>query len=375
VSFVSAVVFRAVIRRVLAAIIALPFALLAPSVSSAVAAPGRPQGTLAAPQTTLIYPDDLNFSYTEYVHGDITHERARFDRPGPFNNAWVTAPDTRANFASDAQRIWMFVDYRPDPCNSPGCGHFWLTVDGVVQAEGVGSDTFVGLRRYAIFQQPSATRHDFSLIFPYGSAVDFHGLSLSGGTPGLLSPPPGRPDLLFVAYGDSITQGSSATGIVRTYGDQVARAKDWRIINLGYGGEWVRQSDGSVVGAIDADLYTVAVGINDYNLSLTLSGTHDRYEAFLDHFRRLQPTAPVYCITPIWGTSEDNPNNQQAVPEDYRQVIRDVVHERMLTDPNLYLIEGLDLVPHDASYFSDGLHPNDAGHAAYAANLEALLPD
>jgi lysophospholipase L1-like esterase len=47
----------------------------------------------------------------------------------------------------------------------------------------------------------------------------------------------------------------------------------------------------------------------------------------------------------------------------------------MLSDPNLYLIEGLDLVPNDPSYFSDGLHPNDAGHAAYATSLEALLPD
>jgi lysophospholipase L1-like esterase len=38
-------------------------------------------------------------------------------------------------------------------------------------------------------------------------------------------------------------------------------------------------------------------------------------------------------------------------------------------DQNLHLVEGLDLIPHDPKYFSDGVHPNDAGFAALAKNL------
>ena len=61
---------------------------------------------------------------------------------------------------------------------------------------------------------------------------------------------------------------------------------------------------------------------------MTLSGTRTRYEQLLGNFRRLQPTAELYCITPLRTGSEDNPNVQQAVPEDYRQVIRTWEHPR-----------------------------------------------
>jgi lysophospholipase L1-like esterase len=331
---------------------------------------------LAAPgvQGTVVYPDDPALSYTEYVHSTITHQYARFDRPGTFNAAWVTAPDTRVNFTSDARAISVALNYREYACQATGCGHFWLEVDGVLQQQSIGTDTQMGIFRYPIYQQGSVAQHAFSLIFPWGAEVDFRGLFLRGGTPGLIQPPPARPSYQWAALGDSITQGTGSSGIVYTYPHLLSEIKDWRVINLGYGGEWVRPGDGGLAGGITADVYTFALGINDYNLSLTLAGTRTRYEQLLDHFRGHQPTAELYCLTPVWGTSENNPNNQQAVPDDYRQVIRDVVTERMATDPHIHLIEGLDLIPNDPAYFVDGLHPNDAGYALYASNLAALLP-
>jgi lysophospholipase L1-like esterase len=323
---------------------------------------------------TVVYPDDAAISYTEYVHATITHQYARFDRPGTFNAAWVTAPDTRVNFTSDALSISVSLNYREYACQATGCGHFWLEVDGALQQQSIGTDTQTGIFRYTLYQQGSVAQHAFSLIFPWGAEVDFRGLLLKGGTPGLIQPPPGRPAYQWAALGDSITQGTGSSGIIYTYPHVLSEIKGWRVINLGYGGEWVRPGDGRLAGDIPADVYTVALGINDYNLSLTLSGTRTRYEQLLDRFRRVQPTGELYCITPLWTGSEDNPNVQQAVPEDYRQVIRDLVTERMATDPHLHLIEGLDLVPNELSYFVDGLHPNDAGYALYASNLAALLP-
>ena len=46
----------------------------------------------------------------------------------------------------------------------------------------------------------------------------------------------------------------------------------------------------------------------------------------------------------------------------------------MATDSNVHLIDGLALVPNGPQYFVDGVHPNDAGFALYAANLAARLP-
>lgn len=38
--------------------------------------------------------------------------------------------------------------------------------------------------------------------------------------------------------------------------------------------------------------------------------------------------------------------------------------------PAVHVINGFDLVPHEEKWFGDlWLHPNDAGFAAYAANL------
>ena len=50
-----------------------------------------------------------------------------------------------------------------------------------------------------------------------------------------------------------------------------------------------------------------------------------------------------------------------------------IVQQRMATDPNLHLIDGLTLVPQPLSTSSTALHPNDAGFALYAANLAAKL--
>jgi hypothetical protein len=58
---------------------------------------------------------------------------------------------------------------------------------------------------------------------------------------------------------------------------------------------------------------------------------------------------------------------------DYRRAIVSIVQQRMATDGSLRLIDGLALVPNQPKYFVDGVHPNDAGFALYASNLEAKL--
>ena len=49
------------------------------------------------------------------------------------------------------------------------------------------------------------------------------------------------------------------------------------------------------------------------------------------------------------------------------------------TDPNLYLIEGMPLVPPGGAFFSDGLHPNNAGFEKLAESLTdiymTIFPD
>jgi len=98
------------------------------------------------------------------------------------------------------------------------------------------------------------------------------------------------------------------------------------------------------------------------------------YSGLLDAIRALQPRVPLYRLTPIWTGVEGALNGQGLTVHDYRQAITTIVQQRMATDPNLHLVDGLTLVPNQLKYFQDGVHPNDAGFALYAANLAAKLP-
>jgi hypothetical protein len=97
------------------------------------------------------------------------------------------------------------------------------------------------------------------------------------------------------------------------------------------------------------------------------------YSGLLDAIRVLQPIVPLYCVTPIWTSVEAVTNAQGLHVQDYRQAITSIVRQRMATDPNLHVVDGLKLVPNQLKYFVDGLHPNDAGFALYATDLAAKL--
>jgi lysophospholipase L1-like esterase len=323
--------------------------------------------------TTTIEPDDPALRYTEYAHATINHSGAVFDRPGVPNGNGIASPGTRINFRTDATRVWIVVTYT-FACNAAGCGRFSAERDGRLLPQTFGSNTIQGSATYLVALQATPLAHNYSVIWPYGTQMVFDGLQLQGGQSHLLVPPPTRPAFRYVAYGDSITQGYYASsGIVDTYPDRVARKKGWSVVNMGFGGETTVPSDGTAVGLLGGNLVTVAIGTNDFGTSKPLATFVSDYNALLDAIRALQPTVPIYSVTPIWTSVEAFANGQGLHVQDYRQAITSIVQARMATDPNLHLVDGLTLVPNQLMYFVDGLHPNDAGFALYATNLAAKL--
>ncbi|MGH7820099.1 MAG: hypothetical protein ACREQ9_10015, partial [Candidatus Binatia bacterium] len=183
-----------------------------------------------APVPIVVSPIDPSLLYSEYVRADVTFERARFDR-GISTFTRTHTPAVRVNFATDALQVNVRVKYRKS-CLTPGCGSFFLEVDGVVQPQAVGDSVVssAGDETFLLFRQSGAVTHDFSLIFPYAAAVDFKGLELFGGTP-LLGSAPERPGFVYVAHGDSITQGFYSTGTIKGYPSRIAQTKGWSVIN------------------------------------------------------------------------------------------------------------------------------------------------
>ena len=76
------------------------------------------------------------------------------------------------------------------------------------------------------------------------------------------------------------------------------------------------------------------------------------------------PNAKIFGITPIWRSNETviTPAGK------FLDVIEKL--ERLTADlPNVTIINGYNLIPHDKSLFTDGLHPNSTGSAYYGLNL------
>lgn len=327
----------------------------------------------------LVAPDDATLAYSEYVHATISATRARFERPSVSGFGTLHSPGTRIGFTTDATRIRMRVDYlQTSPV--PGAGRFRLEMDGRLLARRFGSDADLGAGWYTLIDAPSASpsprrtpsaTHEYSLILPYASDVDFLGLELDGGA--LASPAPARPPFLYVPYGDSITQGYTASSVANGYPYLVGRLLDWSVIDMGFSGRTVTASDGTAVGVLGGDCVSVAIGVNDYLGGTTAKVFRERYNGFLSALRDQQPSVPVFVLTPTWVSTEGETNAAGLTVEDYRQEIREIVAARAPTDPNLHLVEGLALVPAGLAYFPDGIHPNDAGFVFYAAGLEAVF--
>jgi len=356
--------------RVWPAALALACALAIAGLGTALRSAAAASRSLSA--GTTVYPDDPGLRYTEYAHATISHTAAVFDRPGVPNGNGIASPGTRINFRTDATRVSIVVTYT-FACGAAGCGHFSVERDGRLLPSNFGSDTVAGQATYVVATQLFAATRNYSVIWPYGTQMVFGGLLLEGGQHRLVTPAPARPGRRYVAYGDSITQGYYASGIVHTYPDQVAHRKDWSVVNMGFGGETTVPSDGTAVGLLGGNVVTVAIGVNDWGTSKPLATFVSDYKALLDQIRALQPTVPLYCLTPIWTSVEGAPNGQGLYVHDYRQAIATIVQQRMATDSNLHLIDGLTLVPNQLKYFVDGIHPNDAGFALYASTLAAKL--
>ena len=208
--------------------------------------------------------------------------------------------------------------------------------------------------------------HDYELILPYGDAVEVRGVSVT--SKARWEAPAPRPAVRWVAFGDSVTHGFTASAVVHSYPFLVGEAKGWQVINAGIGGRGAMPADGARLAGMEAEVYSIAIGVNNWQ-----GGTDP--EAFRTNMRGLlrgllagRPEARVYVITPLWVPPSWKPATAKYPLEDYRTVIREVVAE--LATERLVVIDGPLLIDADAALFDKvAVHPNDAGFAQMAGRL------
>ncbi|SEE65761.1 GDSL-type esterase/lipase family protein [Ruania alba] len=187
-----------------------------------------------------------------------------------------------------------------------------------------------------------------------------------------------RPALRWVTYGSSITHCRSADSPTGTWPALVARAHDWDLTSLGFGGQC--HLDPAAIRTIrdrPADLISLCLGIN-----IQGGGTFNartlgpQVAGAIERIREGHPDTPIAVITPIASPDrEQQPGGGGLTLAEVRQIVGEAaanVIER--GDPDLHIVDGLQIIgPDDAHLMPDGLHPGPEGYRLMAERIGPVL--
>lgn len=342
--------------------------------------------TMTAAAAQAIPADHPLICYSDYIHlewVDAPDQRpgkaARFNRTLDLTGkgyGW-DSPGTRIAFRSDATAPLARLYYSPRHRSTSGRnGKGFFLIDGRTEPDWTyqsSSDTVLRAPEYVNVRFPHAGApgfHHYEIVLPYGDSVEFLGLDLEPGA--RLEPFPVTRTPRYVAYGDSITHGFTASRVDTSYAYLVADHHRWQLLNLAIAGRSSTPGDGKLVAALNPDLVTVLMGGNDWQGGVPLATYRSNMLGFIRAIRASQPAVPVFLITPLWVPASWKPDQAIVGLDAYRAVLREIASQS--GDLHLHLVEGPDLIDHDERNFDRvAVHPNDLGFAMMARRLSACI--
>lgn len=175
-------------------------------------------------------------------------------------------------------------------------------------------------------------------------------------------------------YGDSYTLGTGASSESKRWSTIISTERGWSEFNpsvngLGFINNRQNFGDGdepSQVIADDPDILFITMGLNDnFSYDFAADQIKAQITADFDRLKKALPDARIIVVEPFWYT-DDRPKSLG--------VISGWVKDAAATIGADYIpgashwIEG-----HPEWMAADGLHPNDAGYAAMAKQMDAAL--
>jgi lysophospholipase L1-like esterase len=207
------------------------------------------------------------------------------------------------------------------------------------------------------------------VYLPEGMAPTLTGITGLGSA---IAPGPTR--RRWLAYGDSITEGWGASAPGRTWLATAARRLDLEAVNFGYAGSGRGELVvAEAMAAVPADVITLAFGTNCWGM---IAFSEDLLEAtvraFVASLRAGHPRTPIVAVSPIVRPdAEARPNRLGATLAGLRAAYERAVLGLGAADAGITLVRGGELVR--ADQLADGIHPDDAGHAALAVAVGAAV--
>ncbi|MDJ1113816.1 GDSL-type esterase/lipase family protein [Microbacterium dauci] len=236
------------------------------------------------------------------------------------------------------------------------------------------------------------SEREVQIWLPHTAQVIVHGAEADA--PAEASAASDRP--VWLHHGSSISHGLEADGPLGPWPQQAAAALGVELLNLGFAGNALLDPFvARTIAAADADVITLKLGINVVNADAMRERTFvPALHGFLDIVQDGHPHTPVAVITAISCPSHEhtpgptrrlesgrfaatprqvNPGDGTLTLQRTRELVGHVVTQRAAEDPQLRLVDGLELFgPDDAALLYDDLHPNQDGYDLIAARFTGL---
>ena len=192
--------------------------------------------------------------------------------------------------------------------------------------------------------------------------------------------PPGRdelPKLRYLAYGTSITQGSSSTTPSLSYVRQAAWRLDADVLNHGVGGNAFCEKELAdyLASGLNWDFTTLCLSVNMLNQGVCLDEFSCRASYMVNEIAGKNPGKPVVCISLFPFFLDMGLKKPQqfplSTPGEYREALKYIVEASKL--PNLYFIDGPELLQDFQGLSCDLLHPGNMGMIQIGENLAGFI--
>lgn len=320
--------------------------------------------------------DDPNLSYDGVFYPQISATKVVFNRHlpemktnwesgigGEWINQWViTQTGIRIRFKTASPTIDLSFTKREGGGTigaSPSSG-FTVFVNGVAKS------TYSNLS-FTITHPNPGIESTFEVSLPNLWAVDFTGMQLADGYSLAVLENLNKP--VYVSIGNSITHGTGQyVSSAKTYPFILANKMGWDLHNIAVAGSTLGWAIALNLKGQKVDVITLKIGFNDWKYTKTdLTTKQKEYAKLLDSLRAFQPSAKIYCISPIFSSDASG-----AAPyslADFRTMVDELVTARMQTDPLLCLIKGIEISDATLLASGDPTHLSEYGAETFANRL------
>ena len=267
------------------------------------------------------------------------HEKQIIDMPETEANPKnaFTQSDVTINFVSDSKQFKILFEPRK------GTSHR-NSVFGVYKNGKLFRQIRISPQKDTVFdgitfENPDGKTAHWKILLPPYYGVNFKGIEIDSGSRFSTVSRKNKP--IYVAIGNSITQGTGQTAGFQTYPWKLAQAKGWELYNLAVGGSKISWPFALELRGKKVDVITILWGYNDWNKGYTpKKQIIPRYTRLLDSLLKNHPGTKIYCITPTF-TYRQQPKHGQISLNEIREAEAGVVKKfKAKGYNNLFLIRG-----------------------------------